>query len=128
MIRHALAAFAASSIAISAAQAAEFKPFDRAQFNAAQAAGKPVLVDVAAWWCPVCHSQDSTIKKTVADPAYNNLTVFKINYDKQKDEWKSFGATKQATLIAFKGGREVGRLAYKTNKDEINTLLASTVR
>ena len=128
MIRHALAAFALSAIAVTAAQAAEFKPFDRAQFNAAQASGKPVLVDVAAWWCPVCHSQDGTIKKAVADPKYNNLTIFKINYDKQKDEWKSFNVTKQATLIAFKGGHEVGRLAFKTNKDEINALLASTVR
>ena len=128
MIRHVLAAFALASIAAASAQAAEFKPFDRAQFDAAQAAGKPVLVDVAAWWCPVCHSQEGTIKKTVADPAYNDLTIFKINYDKQKDEWKRFGVTKQATLIAFKSGREVGRLAFKTNKDEINALLASTVR
>ena len=128
MIRHVLAAFALASIAAASAQAAEFKPFDRAQFNAAQAAGKPVLVDVAAWWCPVCHSQEGTIKKTVADGAYDKLTIFKINYDKQKDEWKRFGVTKQATLIAFRGGREIGRLAFKTNKDEINALLASTVR
>lgn len=128
MIRHALAALVASSFAATAAHTAEFKPFDRAQFNAAEAAGQPVLVDVAAWWCPVCHSQNRTIKAAVADPKYNALTIFELNFDKQKDEWKNFGVTRQATLIAFKGGHEVGRLAFRTDKDEIKTLLASTVR
>lgn len=128
MFKHALLALAMTGAALSAAQAAEFKKFDRAEFTAAQAAGKPALIDVAAWWCPVCKSQSNTIKAAVTDAKYNNLTIYRLDYDKHPEEWKAFGATKQATLIAFKGKQETGRLAYKTDKAEINALLASTVR
>lgn len=124
---------AASAIAavIAVAQpaiAAEFKPFDRATFDAAQKAGRPILVEVNAWWCPVCASQSKTIKATVAAPAYANLLVLRINYDKQKSEWQALQVQKQSTLIAFKGGRELGRVSYITDKAKIQALLATTTR
>lgn len=56
------------------------------------------------------------------------MIVFRINYDKQKPVWRSFGVRKQATLIAFRGKKEVGRVAFKTDKAAIDGLLASTVR
>ncbi len=108
------------------AMAAEFKPFDRATFDAAQKAGRPVLVEVNAWWCPVCASQSGTIKATVGAPEYAKLLVLRINYDKQKPEWQAFNVQKQSTLIAFKGGRELARLAYVTDKAKIRDLLALT--
>jgi thioredoxin 1 len=110
------------------AAAAEAKPFDRATFDAAQKAGRPILVEVNAWWCPVCASQSKTIKSTVIAPQYNNLLILRINFDKQKAEWQAFGVQKQSTLIAFKGGRELGRLSYITDKAKIQALLASTTR
>lgn len=124
------AALAATAfIAVSQpAAAAEFKAFDRATFDAAQKAGRPILIEVNAWWCPVCSSQSRTIKATVAAPAYANLLVLRINYDKQKSEWKAFGVQKQSTLITFKGGRELGRLSYITDKAKIQALLATTIR
>jgi thioredoxin 1 len=108
--------------------AAEYKPFDRATFDAAQKQGRPTLVEVNAWWCPVCASQTGTIKATVADPAYDNLLILRINFDKQKPEWKAFGVTKQSTLIVFKRGRELGRVSYITDKMKIRDLLALTTR
>ena len=125
-----IVATAIASAIVSAAPAAavEYAPFTRAAFEAAQATGQPILVDVAAWWCPVCASQEHTIKEAVSDPRYTHLTIFKINFDKQKAEWKSFGVTKQATLIAFKGRREIGRIAFQTDKTLITNLLQSTVR
>jgi thioredoxin 1 len=110
------------------AAAAEFKPFDRATFDAAQKAGRPILVEVNAWWCPVCASQSKTIKATVVAPAYAKLLVLRINYDKQKSEWQAFAVQKQSTLIAFKGGREVGRVSYVTDKAKIQALLTLTTR
>jgi thioredoxin 1 len=127
--------FRAAAFAVSAAfalvqpaLAAEFKPFDRATFDAAQKAGRPILVEVNAWWCPVCASQTQTIKTTVIAPAYANLLVLRINYDKQKGEWQAFGVQKQSTLITFKGGRELGRVSYVTDKAKIQALLAMTTR
>jgi len=122
------ALFAATMVAAAPAHAAEFRDFDQAAFAAAQAEGRPILLDVHAWWCPVCASQSRTIKQAVTAPAYNKLIVFRINYDKQKPVWQSFGVRKQATLIAFRGRQETGRLQYMTNKDKINALLASAVR
>jgi thioredoxin 1 len=110
------------------ASAATHLPFEREAFESAKAAGKPVLVDVNAPWCPVCASQGRTIKATVKDPKYRNLIIFSIDYDKQKEEWKRLGAQKQSTLIGYRAGREVGRVAYTTDKAAITALLASTVR
>jgi thioredoxin 1 len=121
-------AIAFAMVATAPASAAEFQDFSRAAFNTAQAQGRPILVEVAAWWCPVCASQGNTVKKTVTAAKYAKLIVFKINYDKQKAEWKSFGVSKQGTLVAFKGARETGRLNFVTDKAQIATLIASTVQ
>ncbi len=126
-IRLALAAAVAAAVAVSPAYAAEFRNFDRATFDAAQAAGRPTLVDVHAWWCPVCGSQARTIKAATADPKFDKLLVLRIDYDKQKPEWSSFGVTKQATLIAFKGGHEVSRLSFQTDKAKVAAVLAAAV-
>jgi thioredoxin-like negative regulator of GroEL len=117
----------AATIAVPA-QAAEFAPFEQAAFAAAQAQGRPILLDVHAWWCPVCASQARTIKRTVTPQAYPALIVFRIDYDKQTAVWKGFGVQKQATLIAFHGRRETGRLAYMTDQTKIADLIASTNR
>lgn len=93
----------------------------------AQAKGRPILVEVKAWWCPVCASQGRTIMATTAAPQYNNLLILSINYDKQKAEWKALGAQKQSTLIGYNGAREVGRVVYTTDKAAINGLLTKTI-
>lgn len=111
-----------------AALAAEFREFDNGAFASAQAAGEPVLIDVRAWWCPVCASQGHTIKEIVTAPAYDKLVVFELNYDRQKSELKRFGVSRQGTLIAFKGATETGRLIFQTDPAKIQTLLTSTVQ
>jgi thioredoxin 1 len=121
------AVIVAAMVAVAPANAAEFQDFSRAAFKAALAQGRPTLVEVHAWWCPTCASQGSTVKKTVSAAQYARLIVFKINYDKQKPEWQSFGVSKQGTLIAFKGGRESGRLNFVTDKPQIAALIASTL-
>jgi thioredoxin 1 len=127
-LRTAALAVTAAIALVQPAVAAEFKPFDRATFDAAHKAGRPILVEVNAWWCPVCASQSKTIKATVVAPAYANLLVLRINYDKQKSEWQAFQVQKQSTLITFKGGRELGRVSYITDKAKIQALLALTTR
>ena len=118
----------ALSIALSVpAHAVTEVKFTPAAFAKAQAEGKPVLIDVAAWWCPVCLSQNRTIKRITANPAYNKLTIFKINYDSQKPEWQSLGVAKQGTLIGFIGKREVARVAFETDEAKIGGLLSAIV-
>jgi thioredoxin 1 len=111
----------------SSAFAAEFRKFDPSAFAAAQAQGRPILVDVKAWWCPVCASQGRTIKRVANSAQYNNLIVFNVNYDKQKNVLRDLAVTKQATLIAFRGSRQTGRLDFVTDKARIEALIASTL-
>lgn len=119
-------AFAVLACAVAAPAAAAIeKPFEPAAFAAAQAEGRRILVDDAAWWCPVCASQGGTLKKTFAGPRSDKLIVFKINYDKQKLEWRRLDVQKQGTLIGFRGKQEVGRLAFVTDKAKINALLTT---
>ncbi len=113
--------------AASAAQAAEYRPFERTAFEAAQAAGKPVLVEVKAWWCPVCASQGRSIRAVAMDPAYTQLVVFQVNYDRQKPELARFAVQKQGTLIGYRGARQVGRLDFVTDRAAIGNLMAQTV-
>ena len=130
MFQLAKTAFAAAAMVASAtaAQAAEVRQFDRAAFVAAQAAGRPILVEVRAWWCPVCASQGATIRDTIADPAYADLIVFRLSFDGQKRELRSFAVNKQGTLLAYRGAAQVGRLDFVTDKPRIRALIAQTLR
>lgn len=108
--------------------AATYEKFDPATFEAAVKQGGPVLVDVKAWWCPVCASQNRTIKAAVADPRFAALRIFELNYDKQRPQWQALSVRKQGTLIGYRGGRESGRLQFVTEKAQIEGLLAGLVR
>lgn len=109
------------------ANAADKKPFDQATFDAAQAQGKPVLVEVTAPWCPVCKAQAPTLAKLRADARFKNMVSFNIDFDTQKDLLRKFGVTKQSTLIVFKGKQEVGRSTGDTNPSSIESLVAKTI-
>lgn len=121
-------AIAASVVTMVPAYAAEVRDFDRVAFNTAQAQGRPIVVAIKAWWCPVCASQANTIRNSISGPEYAKLVVFQINYDKQKPEWQAFNVQKQGTLIAFRGQKQLGRLDFVTDKTQIRNLLVLTVR
>ena len=126
---HTLALALAVSIAsVAPAEAAEERSFDSAAFAAAQAQGRPILVDVKAWWCPVCASQGRSIKALAASPEYSSLIIFNVNFEGQKDVLRRFAVTKQGSLIGFRGNRQTGRLDFVTDRVQIGGLLASTLR
>lgn len=115
-------------LAAAPAMAGEVQPFTLAAFHAAQAAGRAVLVDAHAGWCPICQRQKPTINAMAIDPAFAKLVIFKLNYDKQPDEKRALGIRRQSTLIAYAGQTETGRSAGVTNPDEIRALAATALR
>lgn len=121
----ALSGVVVSAPAVAAAPAVQ--PFDQAAFDAAQKAGKPILIWVHAPWCPVCRQQAKTIARVTAQPAYRNMQVFRIDYDTQKDLWKKFGATMQSTVIGFHGKRETGRIAHETDDAKVAAVISSAI-
>jgi thioredoxin 1 len=120
-----LAASAVAAI-VQPVHAAEIKPFSTAAFEAAQRAGRPILVDVHAGWCPVCRAQAPILQQLAQDQGNADLIIFKLDFDKQKAERSALRASKQSTLIAYRGARETGRSVGETDPDRIATLVAST--
>lgn len=124
----ALAALPALIATAAPAIAREVQPFTLAAFHAAQAAGQPILVDAHAGWCPICQRQKPTINAMATDPAFAKLIIFKLNYDKQREEKQALGIRQQSTLIAFAGKAETGRSTGVTNPDKIRALAATALR
>lgn len=103
-----------------------FRPFTTAEFQAAQSAGQPILVDVHAGWCPVCRRQAPILEQLANEPVNRNLVVFRLDFDKQKAEQRPLRVTRQSTLIAFRGERETGRSVGETDAGKISDLIATT--
>ncbi len=113
----ALALLAGSSLTVQAAQ-----PFDAKAFQQAQAAGKPILVDVTAPWCPTCKVQRPIVQEI--EKSTPSLIVYEVDFDSAKDVLKRFRVQNQSTLIVFKGGSEVGRSTGDTNPATIKALVS----
>jgi thiol-disulfide isomerase/thioredoxin len=103
--------------------AAQPIPFTASAFAAAQADGKPILVDVTAPWCPVCARQHPILSELEQTPELLDLVVFDVDFDSQKDVLKGFGVHLQSTLIVFSGKTEEARATGITDPAQIKSLL-----
>lgn len=83
--------------------------FSAAALEAANAAGKPVLVEVTAPWCPTCKVQKPILSELTKQPKFARLVVLEVDFAGQKDALAALRAHQQSTLIVFKDGREAGR-------------------
>lgn len=92
-------------------------------FEAAQAADKPILLDVTASWCPTCRAQKPILARLLAEPRFAEVVAFEIDYDRQKDVVRRFEVRMQSTLITFRGRDEIGRSVGDTNPASIRSLL-----
>ncbi len=110
-----------------AASAAEVEPFTPAAFDAARAAGKPILVDVSAPWCPTCKAQRPILSNLEAQPKFKDLVVLDVDFDSQKDVLRRFGVRMQSTLIAFRGDHETARSTGETRPAPLAGLLDSAL-
>ena len=115
------AALAAAVPALPAAAAAQ--RFTQAAFAAAQAAGKPILVEVTAPWCPTCRAQQPILQKLTTEPRFRDLVFLSVDFDSQKDVLRRLNVRSQSTLIAFNGKNERGRATGITDPEQIRDLL-----
>lgn len=121
--RTVLFALAAVAAFASAAVAADTAAYTPQGFEAAQKAGRPILVEITAPWCPTCKAQRPILSGLFATPKFKDLAVFDVDFDSQKDAVRAFGARMQSTLIVFKGTIEMARSVGDTNAASIKDLL-----
>jgi thioredoxin 1 len=114
---------AALAIITAGALADEPRPFNREIFDKAKADGKTVLVDFDAGWCPVCKKQLEAIPQVLKQDKFQQVVVFRADYDSQKELKKQLKITHQSTLVVFKGQKEVGREQGITSASAIGELL-----
>lgn len=106
-----------SSFAVQAGQS-----FDAGAFQQAQSAGKTILVDVTAPWCPTCKQQRPIVQEIEKEKP--NLVVYEVDFDTAKDVLKRFRVQSQSTLVVFRGADEVGRSTGDTDAARIRALIA----
>lgn len=54
---------------------------------------------------------------------FKEYTVFKVDYDEQKEVLKNFKVTRQSTLILFNEGKEVRRSIAETSEDGLRRFI-----
>ncbi|WP_225737122.1 thioredoxin family protein [Dyella acidiphila] len=126
-LRTLLAAALFSLVSTAPLMAQPIQPFSMAALKAAQTAGKPILVDAYASWCPTCRKQAPTIDAMAKDPAFDKLLILRLDYDNQTAEKQALGIVQQSTLIVFRGNKETGREIGLVEPDQIRTLAKSAL-
>ncbi|MGC7559139.1 thioredoxin family protein [Pasteurella sp. PK-2025] len=96
--------------------AVDFKPFEQQAFETALQSQQPVLIDVYADWCPTCKRQVKVLEPMLQEEQFKHYSVFKVDYDDQKEVLKHFNVTRQSTLILFNQGKEVRRSIAETRE------------
>lgn len=109
------------------AHAAERAGFTDQAFEAAQAAGRSIILDVTAPWCPICRAQKPHLDAALADPRLAGALLLEVDFDSQKSALQRFGVRQQSTLIAFKGRQERGRATGITDGAAIRDLLLKAI-
>lgn len=127
--RHFLASslFASALISSSVAFAGKRVDYSPAAFDAAQKAGRSILVEIHAPWCPTCRAQAPILSQLEGQAKFKDLLVVHVDFDSQKDAVHRFGARMQSTLITFKGTAETARSVGDTSATSIATLLDKAV-
>ena len=98
--------------------------YSQKSFQAAQAAGKPILLHITAPWCPTCKAQKPILSRLEGTPKFKNLVVLDIDFDTSKPLLRKLHVAQQSTLIVYKGKTEVGRSTGDTDPASIEALLA----
>jgi thioredoxin 1 len=126
--RSTLSLLALSSLAgLTPASAAIGAKFSAEAFEAAQKAGKSVLIFVHAPWCPTCRVQEPILGKLLAEPKYAKIVLFTVDFDSEKAVLRRFNTSKQSTLIGFRGATETRRSSGDTEAMSIEDLIETTL-
>lgn len=114
----------ALSAACNLALALDIQPYAPETLAAKQKAGESVALHFHADWCPTCRAQEKVFNGWKGDASVPG-TLLVVNYDKERELKRQLGVRTQSTVIAYKGGKETGRLAGDTDPKALRAVLDS---
>lgn len=88
--------------------------YSAAEFSRAQAAGKTIVVDVHATWCPTCRAQAPILDSLRSEPRLKDAIFVKVDFDTEKTFLRQHRIPRQSTVLVFKGTRETARSIAET--------------
>ena len=127
MTRRTALAIAAVTPFVLASPALAMEKFTGQALEAAQKAGKSIIVDIAASWCPVCKVQGAVLENLAKNAKFKDFVFLKVDFDSQKDELRKLNVRLHSTLVAFKGDKEIERVIGETNPAAIEALLTKAL-
>lgn len=100
-----------------------FAPYDKTKFDALVQSGAPVIAHVHASWCSTCRRQEVLMNELFKDPRFAKIQAVRVDFDTETAFEKAHKVTSRATILVFKGGREVARVVFDTDRDRIRNAL-----
>ncbi len=98
---------------------ARFEEYTPEAFQAAQATGRTIMVDVYAVWCPTCKAQHKSLKTFLNDPRYESVAGFRVDFDVHRDFLRAHQVRGQSTILMFHGEKELSRSMGVTSEGMI---------
>lgn len=108
-----------------AGTSAPFIEFNKADYEAAKKAGKVIVLDFYANWCPICRAETPDIQAGFNSLTTDSVVGFRINYkddETDADETvlaKQFGISYQHTKVIVKDGKQVLKTSEIWNKETL---------
>ena len=109
------------------ALALTLKPYSADAVAAAQAKGEATALHFHADWCPTCAAQQKVLRDLEKRDT-RAITVFVVDYDREKALRRNHQVRAQSTLIVFKGRKETGRVAGETKPVALSDALQTAFK
>lgn len=126
-----LALTAALPFAAQPVRAADAAPYSPEAVQAELAAGKTVVLDFSASWCPSCQAQGRSISALRDEnPAYaERLAFFVVDWDTYKDTdlAKQYGITRRGALVLLKGDQVLAKTDTHSTKDALKAMFDQAI-
>jgi thioredoxin len=117
-----LAALCVGALTAFGAHAFQIQPYTQAAAQKAIASGKPVAIEIYASWCPICQAQATVIDSIRNEPAYRDITFFRVDYDAQQKVAEQLHSPR-ATIIVYRGGKEVARESWGATAEDVMKIM-----